>query len=186
MVLQMASQLSSWSGQAFEETEYLPTAGKLEALHTHLVLRFRGMVARHRPGAAFVCPFPDPEEASPNEILVIPLHSGAAGFSIGFPQNTPTTMVVHIGEQGVFTYSADAVSPGSLSATAETLFNIALDGRYREHVWTHTRTGRRVGGHSSFLHGSHGWQEFGPTVQPPASLRLRSHLTLQERTYEPY
>jgi hypothetical protein len=52
----MASVLSSWSGKAVGGGRLYTTA-ELEALHTHLVLKFRSMAAQHSPGCAFVAPY---------------------------------------------------------------------------------------------------------------------------------
>jgi hypothetical protein len=186
MVTAMASVLSSWSGKAVG-LRHLYTAGELEALHTHLVLKFRSMVNQHSPGCAFVVPYPSTRDVSPNEILVIPARSGAALFSIGFLQAKRTTMVVRIGEHGVLERPEDNPSIESLAATAELLFSIALYGRYREESWAHTRTGRHERSQSYFLDVSQEWQELGPSVQPPAPVgRFRHQLTMQERRYEPY
>ena len=77
---------SSWSGKA-AGTGSPVTNGELAALHTHLVLQFPSTCSpQHRPGCAFVAPYPRIEDHSPNEILVIPFRSGAALFSIGFFQ----------------------------------------------------------------------------------------------------
>jgi hypothetical protein len=75
----------------------------------------------------------------------------------------------------------------SLAATAELLFGIALNGRYREEVWTHPATARYKGGQSYFMGDSHEWHELGSRKQPRALLQLAwQRLTLQDRRYEPY
>ncbi len=144
------------------------------------------MADEHLAGCAFVAPFPSPEDSSPSEIMVIPARTGAAMFTIGFLQGEGITMVVRIGEHGVLTYSEDDHATQLLAVTAESLFSIALSGRYREEVWTHTRSGRYEGGQSYFLDGSQEWQELGPPTQPHASSRLFRHLSVQDHHYEPY
>ena len=177
---------SSWSGKAVG-TGSLLTAGELEALHTHLVLQFRSMLTQHRPGCAFVAAYPRIQDHSPDEILVIPFRSGAALFSIGLLQGDCTTMEVRIGEHGVFEYSVGDQPTPSLAATAELLFGIALSGRYREEIWTHTATARYEGGQSYFMDDSQEWQELGPRKQPRALPQLvRQRVTVQDRRYEPY
>jgi len=177
---------SSWSGKAVG-TGSLFTAEELAALHTHLVLQFRSMLAKHRPGCAFVAAYPGIQDRSPNEILVIPFRRGAALFSIGLLQGDRTTMEVRIGDHGVLEYSEGDQPTPSLAATAELLFGIALNGRYREEIWTHTATARYEGGQSYFMDDSQEWQELGPRKQPRALPRLvRQRLTMQDRRYEPY
>jgi len=139
----------------------LYTGDALAALHTQLVLRFRSMAARHRPGCAFVAPYPTGQDFSPSEILVIPNHSEAALFSIGFLQGDRTTMVVRIGEHGVLNFIEDGHSTRSLAATAKLLFDVALSGRYREETWIHCPSGRYEGGQSFFIDETLDWQELG-------------------------
>jgi len=185
MVIELTAPVSSRSGTAVEiRQRQLP--GDLEALHAHLVLRFRAMADEHLLGCAFVAPYSSPDDSSPSEILVIPDRTGAPLFTIGFLQDKQITMVVRIGEHGVFTYTEDDQAIPLLAVTAESLFSIALSGRYREEVWTRTRSGRYEGGQSYYLDGSQEWQELGPRTQPPASSRLLRHLSVQDHHYEPY
>ena len=186
MAAAIAPMFSSSTGRAVETGLHF-SAEELAALHARLVLQFRSMVEEHRPGSAFVAPYPRTGDVSPNEILVIPFRSGAALFCIGFLQCDRTTMLVRIGDHGVFQYSADNPSNQSLAATAELLLTLAMSGRYREEIWTDTRTGRYEGGQSYFLDGSQEWQELGPGSRPPASLRASRHrLTMEDRGYESY
>jgi hypothetical protein len=144
------------------------------------------MAAQHRPGCAFVAPYPNADDYWPNEILVIPFRSGAALFSIGFLQSDRTTMLVRIGEHGVVECPEVDQATHSLAATAELLFGIALSGRYREEIWTHTATGRYEGGQSYFLD-TGVWRELGPRKQFPGIHQLVRHeLTMQDRRYQPY
>ena len=186
MTTQVSTVSSSWSGQAAESGPLHP-AGELAALHANLVLQFKSMANRHRPGCAFVAPYPSTEDCRPNEILVIPFRRGAALFSIGLLQGDRTTMVVRIGEHGVLECSEGDQGTESLAATAVRLFRIALSGRYREEIWTHPTTGRYEGGQSYIMDDSEGWQELEPCKQPGAMLRLVRHrLTVEDRQYKPY
>lgn len=186
MVTEIAS-VSSLRPERAVETGHIYNGGELEALHAHLVLQFRSMADKHRPGCAFVAPFPSTRDVSSNEILVIPARTGAALFTIGFHLGNGTTMVVRIGEHGVLTCSESDQATQSLAATAEFLFTVALGGRYREEIWTRTRSGRYEGGRSYFLDASKEWQELGPRPELPASSRLFRHrLTVRDRRYEPY
>src|SRR5687768_18018458 len=76
MTTQVSPVSSAWSEEAVGPGP-LYTAEELAALHTHLVLRFRSMAAQHRPGCAFVAPYPNAQDYWPNEILVIPFRSDA-------------------------------------------------------------------------------------------------------------
>ncbi len=184
---------SRWSDRA-PATGLHYSAEDLEALHTYLTLEFRTMAAQHRPGCAFIAPFPNSHDPSANEILVIPANSDAALFSVAFLSCERTTMVVRIGEHGVWECSGDVwdcsedVRPtGSLAATAKLLFGAALSGRYREEIWTDSSTGRYEGGQSFFMDDSHGWQELGCRCQPRISSRLLRHkLSVLDRRYGPY
>jgi hypothetical protein len=183
MTTQVSPVSSSWVEEAVE-TGPRYTAEELAALHTQLVRQFRFMAAQHRPGCAFVAPYPSPQDVSPNEILVIPHRKGAALFSIGFLQAHRTTMVVRIGEYGVVECSEGDQATQSLAATAELLFGIALSGSYREEIWTDTTTGRYEGGQSYFMDKSRVWRQFGPRKQPRAM--HPQNVAMQDRRYEPY
>jgi hypothetical protein len=183
MTTQVSPVSSSWAQKAVE-TEPRYAAEELAALHSHLVLQFLAMVARHRPGCAFVAPYPNPQDVSPNEIMVIPYRKGAALFSIGFLQGDRTTMVVRIGDHGLVESSEDDQATQSLAATAELLFGIALSGRYREEIWTDSTTGRYEGGQAYFMDESGLWRELGPRRQPPAIDQHR--LAVQNRRYRRY
>ena len=183
MTTQVSPVSSSWAEEAVG-TGPLYTAGELAALHTHLVLEFRSMATQHRPGCAFVAPYPSAQDNSPNEILVSPYSRGAALFSIGFLQGDRTTMVVRIGNYGVLEYSEGDQATQPLAATAELLFGIALSGRYREEIWTDTTTGRYEGAQSYVMDESQVWRELGSRKQPHAVHQHR--LTVQNRRYEPY
>ena len=183
MTTQVSPVSSSWAEKAVE-TGPRSTAEELAALHSHLVLQLLAMVTRHRPGCAFVAPYPDPHDVSPNEILIIPYRKGAALFSLGFLQGDRTTMVVRIGDHGVVECSEDDQATQSLAATAEMLFDIALSGRYREEIWTDTTTGRYEGGQSYFMDASGLWRELGPRRQLPAIDQHR--LAVQNRRYRRY
>jgi hypothetical protein len=186
MTTQVSPVSSAWSEEAVGPGP-LYTAEELAALHTHLVRRFRSMAAQHRPGCAFVAPYPNAHDYWPNEILVIPFRSDAALFSIGFLQSDRTTMLVRIGEHGVVECWEGDQAAHSLAATAELLFGIALSGRYREEIWTHTTTGRYEGGQSYFMDESQVWQELRPRKQPPDIHQLVRHkLAVQDRRYQPY
>jgi hypothetical protein len=163
------------------------STGELAALHGQLVLRLRTMVTRHSPGCAFVAAYPSVHDLSPNEILVIPFSSDAALFSIGFCRPDCATMKVRIGEHGVLEYPREKHLTPSLAASAERLFSLTLNGRYREDVWIDSETGRYEGGQSYFLDDSDEWQVLGPRPQPCAPLKLtRRGLTVQNRRYQPY
>ena len=177
---------SSWSGKAAGTGSPI-TNGELAALHTHLVLQFRSMLTRHRPGCAFVAAYPRIQDHSPNEILVIPFRRGAALFSIGFLQGDRSSMVVRIGDYGVVECSEVDQGTQSLATTAELLFGIALSGCYREEIWTHPTTARYEGGQSYFMDDLQEWHELGPRKQPRTLLQLvGQRLTVQDRRYEPY
>jgi hypothetical protein len=161
----------------------LYTPRQLNALHGELVLRFRSMVGAHLPGSAFVAPYPSVREVWPNEILVIPSRSDAALFSIGFLQSDRTNMVVRIGEHGELHMWEEHHAHRSLIAMAQTLFALALQGRYREESWTDKVTGQYRGGQSYFLDTKDGWQVPRPLGQPRVPFeRLRLH----DRQYVPY
>ena len=186
MTTQVSPVVSSWSKEAVE-LRPVYTAEELAALHSHLVLRFRSMATRHRPGCAFVAPYPSAQDYSPNEILAIPFCNDAALFSVGFLQSDRTRMVVRIGEHGVVKCSEGDQAAHSLSATAELLFGMALRGRYREKIWVDTTTGRFDGSQSYFMDESEVWQELGLRKQLPDIHQLVRHtLTVQDRWYQPY
>jgi hypothetical protein len=185
---------SSPGSQSFTRTGSLYTAEELAALHAHLSLQFRAMAAQHRPGCAFIAPYPTNNDLSPTEILVIPACADAAFFSVAFLQGDRTTMVVRIGEHGVWECSEDVCDCSeddrptrSLAATAELLFGIALNGHYREEIWTDSTTGRYEGGQSFFLDKAQGWQELGCRCEPRISSRLLRHkFSVLDRRYKPY
>lgn len=190
-----ASLASSPGSRRVAGTGPLYTAGELAALHTYLTLQFRSMAAEHRPGCAFIAPYPSSHDLSPSEILIIPARSEAALFSVAFVQcESTTTMVVRIGEHGVWECSADVLECSedhrparSFAATAELLFGVALSGRYREEIWTDSATGRYEGGQSFFMDDSLEWQELGCRCQPRISSRLLRHkFSVLDRRYEPY
>jgi hypothetical protein len=183
MTTQVTPVSSSWLEEAVEAGPRY-TAKELAALHSHLVLQFLATVTQHRAGCAFVAPYPNPQDVSPNEILVIPYRKGAALFSVGFLQGDRTTMVVRIGDHGVVECSEDDQATQSLAVAAERLFDIALSGRYREEIWTDTATGRYEGGQSYVMNESGLWRELGPRRQPRAIHKHR--LAMQNRRYRTY
>ena len=162
------------------------TPGELVALHAHLARRLRSMVTEHRPGCAFVAPYPSNQDLSPSEILVIPFRSEAAMFSVAFQPCERTVMMIRIGEYGVWEcLEGDRPTP-SLAATAEHLFEVALSGRYRENVWTHTVTGRCEGGQGYFMDDSQDWQDLSPRGKPAPPQSFWHWLSVQDRRFEPY
>jgi hypothetical protein len=133
---EVSSASDAWS-DAVVETMTVSAAGTVAALHAHLVLRFQSMVTEHRPGCAFVAPYPSGQDLSHDEIFVIPFRKGAAFFSCGFLNGDRITMVVRIGDHCVVTCAED--DEASLAAEAERLLSVALSGCDGEDIRTQDR-----------------------------------------------
>lgn len=73
---------------------------------------------------------------------MIPAKRDAAEISIEFRQSSRTTMVVHIGAYGELPGWEGLNSKQSLTSAAMALFDLVLEGRYREDVWVNVKTGR--------------------------------------------
>jgi hypothetical protein len=154
---------------------------ELQGLHQALLRALQAMAEAAAPGAAVVGATISPDPAA--GVTVIPIRDDAAGFRVTFRQTDRTTMLVYIGAHGEFQAWEGYQARLSLSTTAQVLFTLALEGRYREEVWADCRSGRYEGGQSYFLDAAQHWRALGPLRRPQAAF---GRLELQDRRYAPY
>lgn len=158
----------------------LYSAAELAAIRREIVSAFESMAESHAPGCAVVGLI---DRDSPRAITVIPANSDAAEIRVEFRQTDRTTMVVHMGAYGEIQGWEGINAKYSLLSAAKNLFQLVLEGRYREEVWVNVKSGRYEGGQSYLMDSARHWHAVGTLREPRIPF---GRLRFQDERFAPY
>lgn len=158
----------------------LYSPAELTALGHEIAKVFESLAEAHAPGCAIVGV---KDWESPLAITVIPANRDAAEITIEFRQTSRTTMIVHIGAFGELQGWEGLNAKQSLLSTAKGLFQLVLEGRYREDVWVSVETGRHEGGQSYLVDAARVSRSLGSFREPHAPYQ---RLRLETLRFAPY